>query len=328
MRPDFSMPQNEMGYLGKPATQPAHEPVHHPAQPVEICVPQGIRLTLPDFNQTVEQRLKPEMMMGRRDSNQDGQVDIDLSPFKAIELGVSRYHAIIQMVNERIFIKDCNSTNGTYMNAHPLTPLVPYRLHDDDELTLGSLHMQIAFIEKWTGPNPELQRSDNVSLMLQRLMAIQWDGHRHRSGSEPNADLMREFLRRMWLWDRELQSHAWPLFDVAKHIQPNARADTQQLTTLTRSLFPNMFVRMTCHWALHWAAVANTPLVQEIGLPAPFEPLLQMYENGAWFKRSGSSMDIYDIGGLRSNVSLLPDHYANIGPFVELNNHSEPSRGS
>ena len=74
--------------------------------------------------------------IGRADSK-GNQPDLDLTPYGAVQDGVSRLHATIIYEDETLFIEDMNSTNGTRINGFQLTPNRRYRLRDGDELEFG-----------------------------------------------------------------------------------------------------------------------------------------------------------------------------------------------
>lgn len=54
------------------------------------------------------------------------------------EKEISRRHASIIIRNRQYFIVDHNSTNGTYLNRHQLTPEIEVELHDKDEIRLAN----------------------------------------------------------------------------------------------------------------------------------------------------------------------------------------------
>lgn len=90
--------------------------------------------------------LNNELILGRKTSMTDRQVDVDLAPYNAKELGVSRHHAIIQAHRDRIAIKDFNSSNGTFINDYVLKPMFSYRLQDGDVVQLGKLKLIVEFL--------------------------------------------------------------------------------------------------------------------------------------------------------------------------------------
>jgi len=85
-----------------------------------------------------------EVTLGRRASGTGGLV-IDLVPFGAIQLGVSRRHAIIRKEEEGYEIIDLGSTNGTWLNGKRLTPNQPQRLSSGDIVRLGRLNLLVLY---------------------------------------------------------------------------------------------------------------------------------------------------------------------------------------
>jgi len=114
--------------------------------PLDLKTPLALRLDIDDTDQSIKVPLRQYLIVGRKDSEDDRQVDIDLAPFNAHEHGVSRYHAIIQVVNGRLSIKDFNSSNGTIINNYQLKPMFAYRLRNGDEIFLGKLKVTINFL--------------------------------------------------------------------------------------------------------------------------------------------------------------------------------------
>lgn len=71
--------------------------------------------------------------------------DIDLTRYKAYDKGVSRLHAILRRVNNKIVVMDLGSSNGTYVNGNRLSPQVEHVLTHGDAIHLGKLKIQILF---------------------------------------------------------------------------------------------------------------------------------------------------------------------------------------
>lgn len=86
------------------------------------------------------------MLVGRRDRVSDRRVDVDLAVCGGQEHGVSRYHAIILAQNERLNIKDFNSSNGTYLNDFRLKPMFSYRLRHGDRVRFGGMQFRVDFL--------------------------------------------------------------------------------------------------------------------------------------------------------------------------------------
>jgi hypothetical protein len=84
-----------------------------------------------------------EITLGRVSEGQPMVPDIDLTPYKAYEAGVSRMHASIRMVEDQVLITDLGSANGTRVNGMQITPHIPYPVKHGDILTLGKFKIQI-----------------------------------------------------------------------------------------------------------------------------------------------------------------------------------------
>lgn len=85
-----------------------------------------------------------EAILGRRASGTGGLI-IDLVPFGAIQLGVSRRHAVIHREEAGYYITDLNSTNGTRINGRRLLPNKPCRLSSGDVIRLGRLNLLVLY---------------------------------------------------------------------------------------------------------------------------------------------------------------------------------------
>jgi pSer/pThr/pTyr-binding forkhead associated (FHA) protein len=71
--------------------------------------------------------------------------EIDLTPYGAIDRGVSRLHAQLHLEKDKLYITDLGSTNGTYLNGTRLSPDEPTLLRKGDDVLLGRLAIQILF---------------------------------------------------------------------------------------------------------------------------------------------------------------------------------------
>lgn len=88
---------------------------------------------------------KGELLIGRRDSVTGIEPDLDLTPFSALEKGVSRVHAAFRRGEDVLSVVDLESANGTFLNGQRLAPNQPRLLRDGDEIRLGKLVMHIYF---------------------------------------------------------------------------------------------------------------------------------------------------------------------------------------
>ena len=126
---------NTDSYLPVRATGPLHEPM-----------PWVIELRIVGTAATLQVQVHETMMIGRADPQKGVIPAVDLSAHNGQGLGVSRQHAVIMVTDNRIYIKDLGSVNGTRLNGSALAPQNEYRLRHGDELTIGQIKLQVRFI--------------------------------------------------------------------------------------------------------------------------------------------------------------------------------------
>jgi hypothetical protein len=86
-----------------------------------------------------------DLIFGRKSRNVNQEPDVDLTPFHALEKGVSHVHTLIEYHEQSLLLTDLDSRNGTYLNGERLTPHNKYILHDGDEIRMGKLTVHTYF---------------------------------------------------------------------------------------------------------------------------------------------------------------------------------------
>lgn len=81
--------------------------------------------------------------IGRFKENNENE--LDLTPYGALQQGISRLHAKLIMEHDRLYIVDLGSSNGTYVHRKRLQPNEPALLHTGDELLLARMRIQVLF---------------------------------------------------------------------------------------------------------------------------------------------------------------------------------------
>ena len=89
--------------------------------------------------------LADAVVLGRADETSPRQPTIDLTPYGALEKGVSRLHASIDRSDDVLTLVDIGSANGTYLNGYKLAQDQPRVLRDGDEVRFGKLIAHIYF---------------------------------------------------------------------------------------------------------------------------------------------------------------------------------------
>ena len=83
------------------------------------------------------------IVFGRSDDTY--KPDVDFAPYGALEKGVSRQHAVLEISEDTLMLLDSGSANGTFLNGQRLLPKQPRVLRDGDEVRLGKLVAHIYF---------------------------------------------------------------------------------------------------------------------------------------------------------------------------------------
>lgn len=86
-----------------------------------------------------------EMVLGRFSPGHHLKPDIDLAPYDAENLGVSRLHALIRRDDNTVHLVDLSSRNHTFVNGQRLFPREVRALHNGDEIRLGRLPIRVLF---------------------------------------------------------------------------------------------------------------------------------------------------------------------------------------
>lgn len=98
-----------------------------------------------DASEPVIVHPETELLIGRGDSASGVTPDLDLTPYGALERGVSRIHAALRRGEDVLSIVDLDSANGTYLNGQRLAPHQPRLLRDGDEIRVGKLVLHVYF---------------------------------------------------------------------------------------------------------------------------------------------------------------------------------------
>ena len=110
-----------------------------PAAPLQAW----ISLNIIDSGQILPLADRTEFTLGRSAEGQPIVPDVDLTAFNAYANGVSRLHAAIKLINNRIIVVDLGSSNGTYLNGVRLAPYIETPVSHGDLVYLGKLKIQV-----------------------------------------------------------------------------------------------------------------------------------------------------------------------------------------
>jgi pSer/pThr/pTyr-binding forkhead associated (FHA) protein len=103
----------------------------------------NVSLHIIESGQVLHLKDRKEFTLGRTVEGQPILPDVDLSPFDAFSLGVSRLHAAIRIVNREVVVTDLGSSNGTRVNGQKIVPHVDYPVNHGDIIAVGKLKIQV-----------------------------------------------------------------------------------------------------------------------------------------------------------------------------------------
>jgi hypothetical protein len=126
---------------GRPTTLPK---TPEPIPPVSA----RIALNVISYGEILTLGESGEITLGRVSEGQPIIPDIDLTPYKAYEAGVSRMHASITINEDEVTIADLGTANGTRINGKKITPQSSYPLKHGDIVTLGKFKIQVLLRKK------------------------------------------------------------------------------------------------------------------------------------------------------------------------------------
>jgi hypothetical protein len=78
----------------------------------------------------------------------DFKPDIDLTPYGALELGMSRRHAMLRPTKGRLLLADVGSSNGTFLNRERIRLGEPKALENGDIISFGALHLRVKIVSR------------------------------------------------------------------------------------------------------------------------------------------------------------------------------------
>ena len=106
--------------------------------------PSSVRLVVRGMSEAIKFK-DNKAIMGRSDHKRSMRPDVDLTHFGAVERGVSRQHARLEIDDQRLLLTDLDSVNGTQLAGTALRAFTPVRVRSGDDVVLGRLAFKILF---------------------------------------------------------------------------------------------------------------------------------------------------------------------------------------
>lgn len=105
-----------------------------------------VELKAASISQPIRAQFEKRLVIGRSDRATNVKPDVDLSPYDAVQYGISRQHAALVAKTSQLMVVDLNSGNGTFLNGTRLEPHQETLLRGEDHLQLGTLEIQVRVV--------------------------------------------------------------------------------------------------------------------------------------------------------------------------------------
>jgi hypothetical protein len=102
-----------------------------------------ISLLIVETGQVLHLAGRNEFTIGRVSEGQPILPDVDLTPYNAFNLGVSRLHVSMKLTRTGVIVTDLGSSNGTRVNGQKIVPHVEYPINHGDTVAIGKLKLKI-----------------------------------------------------------------------------------------------------------------------------------------------------------------------------------------
>ena len=135
------LPDSYEDFLDAPA--PATEPF------MDFEIPtKGIVLINLENGQMITRQEEKAFILGRASAEiKTNETLVDLTQFGALELGISRVHAMIRQSKGGYQLIDFESSNGTWLENQRLVPKQPYPLESGDRIRVGRLNILVFYMQ-------------------------------------------------------------------------------------------------------------------------------------------------------------------------------------
>ena len=133
--PAMPAPVSGVNY-GPPPVAPVPPVAPAPAAPSHAP---AARLLVNSTRAEIPLPQRNDLVVGREDPMSNSYPDVDLNPHGALELGVSRRHALISRSGDQYYLEDLNSVNGTLLNQRRIPPRTRMPLNSGDQIMFGRL---------------------------------------------------------------------------------------------------------------------------------------------------------------------------------------------
>lgn len=147
----FMSQHNKFGFQTSDADLVFHPLPYEPGEDDDFLLAKPWRLKLELYTSDDERMilgvdLYGDIVLGRGESR-PGRIILDLDPYGASQMGVSREHAMLRPTASKLYVIDQGSTNGTTINGSISGRGVASSVKDDDIMNLAKMMVMIKVID-------------------------------------------------------------------------------------------------------------------------------------------------------------------------------------
>jgi hypothetical protein len=124
-----------------------------------------------------------------------------------------------------------------------------------------------------------------TDMALNRIYAIEWGTEKLEASVY--MDLLDEYFRRASQWMQHINcDNDWPFFDIPRYVDSTIRIEKKIVNDMRSYIVKqkgsDYFSLNICEFYLQWVMLNNSISLAKFNLSPPYEPLIVMYEQGAF----------------------------------------------
>lgn len=129
----------------------SHNPLYPPSIPTNELLPKEalekdqIAVYVGSQPESIIVVIREKIVLGRAVENLLPDDLVDLSVYDAYKAGVSRNHAALVKKSGQLYVHDCGTINGSWLNGQRMKPYELYTICPGTVLSLGQLSLQLFF---------------------------------------------------------------------------------------------------------------------------------------------------------------------------------------
>lgn len=127
---------------------------------------------------------------------------------------------------------------------------------------------------------------------------------------------MQEYLRLRVIWSNVLHIRYEPFGHLAEKVNNSIAIDDDLSKAILENISAHSLVRLTLIGYVLWEMLDRDEVSKISDIPSPYEPLMQMYEEGGRFYLENGVCILYDESGEQESVRTDKEYYEGKESFL------------